>query len=135
MRRAAVDDVLQERRVAEQHHLGEGRRQLANDSQDLLLIVARRDHGDRITLGREQPATARGVHAADPRPRRETDHREGGAGVGMEAVVRICSKRAAIATSSEANRGQKVGAPVEPDETAIKSQLCRLPSRQRSACG
>ena len=48
---------------------------------------------------------------------------------------KICSKRWAIASSSARKRGQKVGSPVEPEDTAIMSQLSSRPSRQRSASG
>ena len=39
--RAGVDDVLQERRVAEQHDLLEGGAERADDAQDLGFVVAR----------------------------------------------------------------------------------------------
>ncbi len=46
-----------------------------------------------------------------------------------------CSKRLATASSSETERGQNVGSPVEPDETATKSHAERSPPRQRAASG
>ena len=49
--------------------------------------------------------------------------------------LNTCSKRTATSNSSAIERGQKVGWPVEPEDTATRSEFLRLPPRQRSAKG
>src|SRR5262245_32841902 len=44
-----------------------------------------------------------------------------------------CSNRHAVPISSLAKRGQTVGSPVEPDDTATMSHVERSPPRQSSA--
>ena len=46
-----------------------------------------------------------------------------------------CSNRAATASSSVTERGQKVGCPVDPEDTAIMSQPSSRPPRHSSASG
>ena len=43
---------------------------------------------------------------------------------------KTCSKRVAMPSSSVTERGQNVGSPVDPEETAIMSHEARLPPRQ-----
>jgi hypothetical protein len=74
-----VDHVLDERRVAEQDDPVEVRPELRQDTQDLTLVVARRDHRDRVALGREVPHTRGGEQAAHPGAQREAHHGEGAA--------------------------------------------------------
>jgi hypothetical protein len=46
-----------------------------------------------------------------------------------------CSNRVATVSSSLEQRGQMVGSPVDPDETATMSQPSSRPPRQRSWSG
>jgi hypothetical protein len=46
-----------------------------------------------------------------------------------------CSKRRATCSSSSSARGQIVGRPLEPEETAIMSSSSNVPPRQSSGSG
>lgn len=82
----AVDDVLQERRITEQHDLVEVRGQLGQHPRDLPPVGARGDHGDRVTALGQVTAAPEGEQAADPGAEREADHGERPALQGLEGV-------------------------------------------------
>ncbi len=132
-----IDYVFYKRRISKKHRLLELMRERTYDPQNFRFHVAGSDREDGISLRRKVPAARGREKSADPRAERKANDGERA----LLSDSRSCRRRFARSDGQSSvrprpsARGQNVGSPVDPEDTAIVSAIASVPPGHRSASG